>query len=134
MGLTKSVHPYCKLAIITMQMMPKISCPQRAASEAAARDEIACVVLIVTASSLPPRHPFAALSSFQIPPGLPVPRKARHSIELSNARLRHDVRSSRVQFWTLLCAAQHLGVRRAEPFSLARLVTSCPKSSNSPLC
>src|SRR4051812_47426159 len=83
MGLTKSVHPYCKLAIITMQMMPKISCPQRVASEAAARDEIACVVLIVTASSLPPRHPFAALSSFQIPPGLPVPRKARHSIELS---------------------------------------------------
>src|SRR3954454_8391172 len=86
MGLTKSVHPYCKLAIITMQMMPKISCPQRVASEAAARDEIACVVLIVTASSLPPRHPFAALSSFQIPPGLPVPRKARHSIELSNGR------------------------------------------------
>src|SRR4249920_296218 len=82
MGLTKSVHPYCKLAIITMQMMPKISCPQRVASDAAARDEIACVVLIVTASSLPPHHPFAALSSFQIPPGLPVPRKARHSIEL----------------------------------------------------
>src|SRR4051794_23421261 len=121
MGLTKSVHPYCKLAIITMQMMPKISCPQRVASEAAARDEIACVVLIVTASSLPPRHPFAALSSFQIPPGLPVPRKARHSIELpcSPPSRRSILKSSTNgggpqwrreprNVWTLLCAAQHL--------------------------
>ena len=32
--------------------------------------------------SPPPRHRFAALSSFQIPPGLTVPGKARHSIEL----------------------------------------------------
>ncbi len=29
MGPTKSVHPYCRLAIITMQRMPKTSCNQR---------------------------------------------------------------------------------------------------------
>src|SRR5215470_15967854 len=28
-GLTKSVQPYCRLAIIVMQMMPKTSCHQR---------------------------------------------------------------------------------------------------------
>jgi hypothetical protein len=41
------------LAIITMQMMPKISWPQRVASDAVARDEIASVVLVVTVSSIP---------------------------------------------------------------------------------
>src|SRR5690349_18275574 len=35
-GLTNRVQPYCRLAIITMQMMPKISCPQRVASDAVA--------------------------------------------------------------------------------------------------
>src|SRR5262245_35041272 len=50
MGLTKSVQPYCRLAIITMQMMPKISWPQRVDSEAIARDEI---VSVVTVSSIP---------------------------------------------------------------------------------
>src|SRR5215203_2078924 len=30
-GLTNSVHPYCRLAIIAMQMMPITSCPQRKA-------------------------------------------------------------------------------------------------------
>jgi hypothetical protein len=38
------------LAIITMQMMPKISWPQRVDSEAIARDEI---VSVVTVSSIP---------------------------------------------------------------------------------
>ena len=52
-GLTNSVQPYCKLAIITMQMMPKISCPQRVASDAVARDEIASDVLVATVSSIP---------------------------------------------------------------------------------
>src|SRR5215467_1524395 len=33
-GLTNRVQPYCKLAIITMQMMPKISWPQRVNSDA----------------------------------------------------------------------------------------------------
>jgi hypothetical protein len=41
------------LAIITMQMMPKISWPQRVASDAVARDEIASVVLVVTVPSIP---------------------------------------------------------------------------------
>jgi hypothetical protein len=41
------------LAIITMQMMPKISWPQRVASDAVARDEIASVVPVVTVSSIP---------------------------------------------------------------------------------
>src|SRR6516165_1458496 len=52
-GLTNSVQPYCRLAIITMQMMPKISWPQRVASDAVARDEMASVVLVVTVSSIP---------------------------------------------------------------------------------
>src|SRR5271165_1229201 len=33
-GLTNNVQPYCRLAIITMQMMPKTSCPQRVPSDA----------------------------------------------------------------------------------------------------
>jgi hypothetical protein len=33
-GLTNSVQPYCKLAIITMQMMPKTSWLQRVAGDA----------------------------------------------------------------------------------------------------
>jgi hypothetical protein len=36
-----------------MQMMPKINWPQRVASDAVARDEIASVVLVVTVSSIP---------------------------------------------------------------------------------
>src|SRR5262245_10381640 len=35
-GLTNRVQQYCRLAIITMQMMPKTSCPQRVASDAVA--------------------------------------------------------------------------------------------------
>src|SRR6266567_2593835 len=50
MGLTKRVQPYCSLAIITMQMMPKINCPQRVASEATAR---ASAVPDVVAISVP---------------------------------------------------------------------------------
>src|SRR5713101_1747665 len=52
-GLTNRVQPYCRLAIITMQMMPKISWPHRVASDAVARDEIASVVLVVTVPSMP---------------------------------------------------------------------------------
>src|ERR1700724_764964 len=48
-GLTNSVQPYCRLAIITMQMMPKINWPQRVESDALARepalDETAIVFL-----------------------------------------------------------------------------------------
>ena len=33
-GLTNSVQPYCRLAISTMQMMPKTSWPQRACNPA----------------------------------------------------------------------------------------------------
>jgi hypothetical protein len=36
-----------------MQMMPKINWPQRVASDAVARDEIASDVLVATASSIP---------------------------------------------------------------------------------
>jgi hypothetical protein len=36
-----------------MQMMPKISWPQRVASDAVARDEIASDVLVATVSSIP---------------------------------------------------------------------------------
>src|SRR5262249_13637341 len=52
-GLTISVQPYCRFAILTIQMMPKINWPQRVASAAVARDEIASVVLVVTVSSIP---------------------------------------------------------------------------------
>src|SRR5258705_6884466 len=52
MGLTKSVQPYCKFAIITMQMMPKISCPQRVASDAVARTPIVLVVVDIFLPSL----------------------------------------------------------------------------------
>src|SRR5215472_12113764 len=52
MGLTNSVQPYCRLAIITMQMMPKISCPQRVASDAVAR--VGTVVAVVVDILLPP--------------------------------------------------------------------------------
>src|SRR5215471_3207198 len=45
-GLTNSVQPYCRLAIITMQMMPKISCPQRVASDAVARAGIVVAVVV----------------------------------------------------------------------------------------
>jgi hypothetical protein len=45
--IDEQVQPYCRLAIITMQMMPKISWPQRVASEACARastDSVAAVI------------------------------------------------------------------------------------------
>src|ERR671930_563175 len=40
-GLTNSVQPYCRLAIITMQMMPNTSCIHRVASEVAASEVVA---------------------------------------------------------------------------------------------
>src|SRR5215813_11147863 len=45
-GLTNRVQPYCRLAIITMQMMPKISCPQRVASDAVARVDTVVAVVV----------------------------------------------------------------------------------------
>src|SRR5262249_46117039 len=39
-------QPYCRLAIITMQMMPKISCPQRVASDAVARAGTVVAVVV----------------------------------------------------------------------------------------
>ena len=53
--MTNSVQPYCRLSIITMQMMPKINWPQRVDSDAVARDEIASDVLVATVSSIPAR-------------------------------------------------------------------------------
>src|SRR4029077_8193345 len=48
-GLTNRVQPYCRLAIITMQMMPKSSCPHRVASDAVARE---CTALTVVGISV----------------------------------------------------------------------------------
>src|SRR5712691_5633336 len=48
MGLTNRVQPYCRFAIITMQMMPKISCPQRVASDAVARTSMVLVVVDIS--------------------------------------------------------------------------------------
>src|ERR1700744_4166757 len=42
-GLTKSVQPYCRLAISTMQMMQTMSCVQRVVEEATAPDSSAAV-------------------------------------------------------------------------------------------
>src|SRR5215470_1040585 len=47
MGLTKSVHPYCRLAIITMQTMPKPSCAQRVPSDAVACVDSSVVDVVV---------------------------------------------------------------------------------------
>src|SRR3979409_2359273 len=46
MGLTKSVQPYCRLAIITMQTMPKTSCHHLDANEEALTLRNACTVVI----------------------------------------------------------------------------------------
>ena len=47
-GLTKSVQPYCRLAISTMQMMPKKSWPQRGAGDSAALDATAVASTVIT--------------------------------------------------------------------------------------
>jgi hypothetical protein len=47
-GLTKSVQPYCRLAISTMQMMPKKSWFQRGASDPAALNSTAAVSTVIT--------------------------------------------------------------------------------------
>src|SRR5947209_1876049 len=46
MGLTNSVQPYCRLAIITMQTMPKTSCHHLDANEEALTLRNACTVVI----------------------------------------------------------------------------------------
>jgi len=40
MGFTKSVHPYCRLAIITMPIMPMTSWTHRLVSPLAREDDI----------------------------------------------------------------------------------------------
>ena len=50
-GFTKSVQPYCRLAIITMQMMPKISWLQRVAGVAVAPDST--IVVVAAMASVP---------------------------------------------------------------------------------
>src|ERR1700745_2115021 len=47
MGLTNNVQPYCRLAIITMQMMPKMSWPQRVAGDAKASDRMAVDAVVM---------------------------------------------------------------------------------------
>ena len=47
-GLTNSVQPYCRLAISTMQMMPKMSCAQRVAGVAAAPRSTSVVVAFMS--------------------------------------------------------------------------------------
>ena len=47
-GLTKSVQPYCRLAISTMQMMPKMSWPQRVAADADASDSMVVDVPVIS--------------------------------------------------------------------------------------
>src|ERR1700741_26433 len=61
-GPTNRVQPYCRLAIITMQMMPKISCPQRVASDAAARVSIVVAVVVDISPALPLWPSFVLLS------------------------------------------------------------------------
>src|SRR4051812_1001228 len=46
MSGTKKVQPYCKLAIITMQAMPRTSCVQRNVSETRPAGLAACVVVV----------------------------------------------------------------------------------------
>src|SRR5262249_23437837 len=46
-GLTNKVQPYCRLAIITMQMMPKMSWPQRVASDATGRADAPAATVII---------------------------------------------------------------------------------------
>jgi hypothetical protein len=45
--IDEQIQPYCKLAIITMQMMPKISWPQRVASDASGRADAPAAIVIV---------------------------------------------------------------------------------------
>src|ERR1700751_2102445 len=47
MGLTNNVQPYCRLAIIPMQMMPKMSWPQRVAGDAKASDRMAVDAVVM---------------------------------------------------------------------------------------
>jgi hypothetical protein len=49
---TKNVQPYCRLAIITMQMMPITSWVQRSAAEALGTAE-ACDVMVMSVSQPP---------------------------------------------------------------------------------
>ena len=47
-GLTNSVQPYCRLAIITMQMMPKMSCHHLLIAEDVLALCTACVVVVIS--------------------------------------------------------------------------------------
>jgi hypothetical protein len=50
-GLTKSVHPYCRLAIMTMQMTQDTNWVQRVDSDARARASIDGAIVVI---SIPP--------------------------------------------------------------------------------
>src|SRR5262245_45076479 len=47
MGIVKSVQPYWRLAIITMQMMPTVSWPQRVVSEARSAGRSVCDIAVI---------------------------------------------------------------------------------------
>src|SRR5215831_19872435 len=47
MGIVKSVQPYWRLAIITMQTMPIISWPQRVASETRSAGCSVCEIVVI---------------------------------------------------------------------------------------
>src|SRR5579862_8377039 len=49
-GLTNSVHPYCRLAINTMHRMQRISCVQRVAGLATALESAVLVALVMFSS------------------------------------------------------------------------------------
>src|SRR5271156_1788007 len=58
-GLTNSVQPYCRLAIITMQRMQIARKPQREVTDATAGARVVVVVVVLTLSSqyvLPPQR------------------------------------------------------------------------------
>src|SRR5437870_13893253 len=63
-GLTNRVQPYCRLAIITMQTMPKTSCPQRIASDASGRADAPAATDIIIGLLLFHRHLYAPYRGF----------------------------------------------------------------------
>src|SRR5215510_5910041 len=123
-GLTNSVQPYCRLAIITMQMMPKISWPQRVASDAVARDEIASDVLVATVSSIPallidraarlPLHPLTyepapiASQRFNLVPATPFLHEGLTKRQRGTKNAWNSAATRGTRCRTPLCAATFL--------------------------
>src|SRR6266699_7332620 len=63
-GLTNNVQPYCRLAIITMQMMPKTSWPQRVASDASGRADAPAATVIIGLLLIFQRHLYTPYRGF----------------------------------------------------------------------